>query len=211
MNNYRIYSLRSSKSEVVPAKFPQEALLEYVHKKTNVDKKFILCKKMNTPMDILHENNSIKGFIVVGLNSELHFYLVKLDMQGFYRYKSEKNNKSVIFLAQNYDGSIVVPIMYDDKLKTTSEQVWNILTQLHTNGIIFKMWTKNSSNFFTCSVSSAGGSDYDDPTMNISVDNINKTIKISAISSHGREIVKVVPWNDGVTLLEMLRYCEMVS
>lgn len=207
MNTYKVYTLKSNKSMIAKGKYPQEALIDLVAEKMQIGKKYIHCTKANSVSAIAHSLDY--PFIVVGVNGELYFYDIKVNKEAAIRAAEVQKGLKPALVFDNENPAVV--IYYNPKLKTPSAQIWNILTQLHKKGVIYRAFERKSKNCFSCSVPSAGGSDYDDPYLRITVNDRNNTMELYCENSYGKRFSETVSCNNMKALCSAIGTCEMWS
>lgn len=207
MNQYKVYTLKSNKSMNAEGKYPQEALIDLVSKKMKIDKKYISCMKANSISSI---SNSVDyPFVVVGMNRELYFYNIKVNKEATIRAKEVKKGlkPAMVFNKDYYDKPKIV--YFNPKIKTPSDQIWSILTQLYDLGLLCNPFRRDAHNFFSGVGESYGGSDYDNPYLRIKVDDKTNTMEFKLDTSRGAEITGKASCNNMEKLKEFIADAEM--
>lgn len=214
MFKYRVYAFDSSRCESIEAKYPQDAVVELVMRKCKLDKRFIHIQKVGTPIQAAHKSRDTLGFIVVGIDAILHFYLVKLDLTGFNISASTskpKNNKLAFTIhVTNHLENRDIPL-YINPSDSPSNQIWGIIVQLMKNNATPSNWVRVANNHFKCTTKSMGGNDYDDPEIEIMVDNNRNAMRIVAYNSYNKRYEKITSANDMTSLHEALIFAEMIE
>ena len=211
MGIYRIYTFNNGDavSHGVEAQYPQEALDKYLRNKYKASKQEVKIKKVGAPMQAAVCSDNITGYIVASTDATLNFYLAAVS--------TRVNNKERVYVRCKgrakfgSDRYMDLIVYYPKNAKNAEEFIGEILRKLVDGGAISTRDASKTANGFYLWTFSAGGNDYDNPELYISIDNSTNMMQLNASNSYGRRYTKVTPITDGNSLMEALDFAEMLG